>query len=88
MDTQSGNNTEGIGSTDYPKIAVIVPAFNEEKHIAKCLDSLISQSYPGIVEIIVVDGRSFDNTRNIVEKYRSENENVILLENQDRILDF
>jgi chlorobactene glucosyltransferase len=36
------------GHNRYPKVSVILPARNEEKYIAKCLDSLINQSYPNL----------------------------------------
>lgn len=47
------------------KVSVIIPAFNEEKVIGNCVDSLKKQSYKDI-EIIVVDDGSSDNTANIV----------------------
>ncbi|MCK4317870.1 glycosyltransferase, partial [Candidatus Bathyarchaeota archaeon] len=49
-------------------ISVVVPAFNEEKNIEKCLTSLHSQTIPREhIEIIVVDGDSQDRTRMIAE---------------------
>jgi len=51
-----------------PLISVVVPAFNEEKNIEKCLTSLHSQTIPREhIEIIVVDGDSQDRTRMIAE---------------------
>lgn len=50
--------------------SIIIPCRNEEKHIAKCLDSIISQDYPKErIEILVVDGMSHDKTREIVDSY-------------------
>jgi peptidoglycan/xylan/chitin deacetylase (PgdA/CDA1 family)/glycosyltransferase involved in cell wall biosynthesis len=44
------------------KISVVIPAFNEEKFLARCLESLRNQDYEGVYEIIVVDNGSNDNT--------------------------
>lgn len=52
-----------------PKVSVIVPARNEEKNIARCLDTLFKQAYPDF-EIIVIDDRSTDRTPEILEDYR------------------
>jgi glycosyltransferase involved in cell wall biosynthesis len=50
------------------KVSVVIPVYNEEKYIGKCLDSLMKQSEKA-AEIIVVDNNSQDNTLAIVEKY-------------------
>ncbi|KQC11157.1 MAG: glycosyl transferase [Methanolinea sp. SDB] len=51
-------------------ISVVVPAYNEEANIGRCLESLNRQSLPrDEYEIIVVDGDSKDNTRQIAERY-------------------
>ncbi|MEM4134037.1 MAG: glycosyltransferase [Candidatus Micrarchaeia archaeon] len=50
------------------EISVVVPALNEEKYIESCLKSLKSQSYKPL-EIIVCDGNSEDETREIARKY-------------------
>ncbi|WP_294344083.1 glycosyltransferase [uncultured Clostridium sp.] len=47
------------------KISVIVPVFNVENYIAKCLDSLINQTLDNI-EIIVVNDVSTDNSQKII----------------------
>jgi glycosyltransferase involved in cell wall biosynthesis len=51
-------------------ISVVIPTFNEEENIAQCLVSLRHQTIPrNEYEIIVVDGGSKDNTREIAQKY-------------------
>ncbi len=51
-------------------ISVIIPSFNEGERIEACLKSITKQSIPRKnYEIIVVDGNSKDNTREIAEKY-------------------
>lgn len=51
-----------------PKVSVIIPAYNEEKDIKNCLDSLFKQSYKDF-EILVIDDGSTDKTKLIAKKY-------------------
>lgn len=51
-----------------PFVSIVVPAYNEEKFIGDCLESLSNLSYPKCrYEIIVVDNCSKDNTATIAE---------------------
>ncbi len=51
-------------------ISIVIPSFNEEENIESCLMSLANQTVPrDSYEIIVVDGGSKDNTRQIAEQY-------------------
>ena len=50
------------------KVSVIVPAYNAERYLAKCLDSLVSLTLDDL-EIIVVNDCSKDNTAKILEEY-------------------
>ncbi|MDI6814558.1 MAG: glycosyltransferase [Dehalococcoidales bacterium] len=48
-----------------PHISVVIPAYNEEKFLPQCLESLRNQDYAGDYEIIVVDNASTDNTAKV-----------------------
>lgn len=61
-------------------ISVIVPIYNVEKYLPKCLDSIINQTYTNLEIICVVDG-SPDNCLDICKKY-SEKDNRIVVINQ------
>ena len=50
------------------KISVIVPVYNVEKYLPRCLDSIIKQSYADL-EIILVDDGSSDNSGIICDEY-------------------
>lgn len=50
-----------------PKVSIIIPARNEEKHVEKALQSILSQDY-GNLEIIVIDDRSTDQTSAILDR--------------------
>ncbi len=56
------------GSGKMPKISVIVPVYNTEKYLEKCLTSLAVQTYKDFEVIIVNDG-STDNSDKIINKY-------------------
>lgn len=54
-----------------PKVSVIVPVYNAEKYIDKCLNSLLSQTLKDI-QIIVIDDGSADNTYKKLLKYKNK----------------
>ena len=58
------------------KISIIVPVYNVEKYIKKCLDSLVNQTLKGI-EVIVVNDGSPDNSQKIIDKYVKKYPNII-----------
>ncbi len=53
-----------------PKYSVIIPAFNEEKYLPACLESVIKYTPQEKVEIIVVDNASTDNTSQIAKNFK------------------
>ena len=64
------------------KISVIIPAYNVEKYIIECLQSLNNQTHKDL-EIIVVDDGSIDNTFNIVKNYSKDLDNVLLVHQEN-----
>jgi cellulose synthase/poly-beta-1,6-N-acetylglucosamine synthase-like glycosyltransferase len=62
------------------KISVIIPARNEEHNIARCIHSLLLQHYPRkLLEIIVVDDHSTDNTAAIVRQFEGAGVRLVSL---------
>lgn len=61
-----------------PKISVIVPVYNTEKYVEKCLDSICNQKLNDLELIIVNDG-SEDNSEAIIKKWIKNNENKITI---------
>ena len=51
------------------KLSVIVPVYNVEKYLNKCLESLINQTYKNL-EIVVVEDCSKDNSKKLLENYK------------------
>ena len=51
-----------------PMVSVVVPIYNVDKYVLKCMESLSRQTYKNI-EVILVDDGSTDNSGKIAEKY-------------------
>ncbi|MEI0539642.1 glycosyltransferase family 2 protein [Brachyspira pulli] len=64
-----------------PKISVIIPVYNVEKYIVKCLDSISNQTFTNI-EIICIDDCSTDNSVKLIEEYQKKDNRIILIKNQ------
>lgn len=61
-----------------PKVSIIVPAYNEEKLIGRCIESLLNLDYPKEkLEIIVVDDCSTDRTYEVAKRYEPKGVRVV-----------
>lgn len=65
-------------SNNKIKVSVIIPAYNVEKYIEKCIRSVINQTLKDI-EIIVINDGSTDNTKKIIENIMSYDKRIILI---------
>jgi chlorobactene glucosyltransferase len=63
---------------NFPKVSIILPARNEEKYIARCLDSLLRQDYPNF-EIIVINDSSTDRTEVIMQHYAARDPRILVV---------
>ena len=66
-------------SDNPPALSVIVPVYNAEPWLARCLDSLVNQPIKGM-EIIVVDDQSTDGSRNIIREYKKKDQRIKIVE--------
>jgi glycosyltransferase involved in cell wall biosynthesis len=67
---------------NYPLVSIIMPVHNEQHYIAACLDSILANDYAKTkIEILVIDGMSTDNTRNIVLNYSIKFPFIRLIDN-------
>lgn len=58
------------------KVSIIIPIYNVEKYLSRCLDALINQTYQNI-EIIAVDDKSSDNSLEIIQKYAEKDPRIV-----------
>ena len=61
--------------------SVIVPVYNVEKYIEKCIESIFNNQIND-VEIIIVNDGSTDNSRNIINKY-AERDNIVIIDQEN-----
>lgn len=64
------------------KFTIIIPVFNTEKYLGKCIDSVIQQSFNNY-EIIIVNDKSTDNSKIICEKYKSMYDSIIFIDKDE-----
>lgn len=70
-------------------LSVICPIYNEEKYIAKCIESIIQQDYPkDDLEVLFVDGMSTDKTREIIAGYLPQCPYLRVLDNPHKIVPY
>ncbi len=65
-----------------PLISIIIPCYNSEATIGKCLESVIHQDY-GNIEIVVIDDGSTDKTSGIVNTFREKNSRIVIVHQQN-----
>ena len=58
------------------KVSIIVPIYNTEKYLKKCLDNLVNQTLKDI-EIILINDGSIDSSEEIITQYKTKYENLI-----------
>lgn len=66
-----------------PKISIIVPVYNSEEYLLKCLDSLIYQTYENL-EIICINDGSTDNSQKILEEYKAKDSRIRVYEQPNK----
>ena len=65
------------------KISVIIPIYNNEKYLERCLDSAINQTFKDI-EIILINDGSIDNSYKICQKYQKKDSRIRLFNQENR----
>ncbi len=60
------------------KVSIIIPIYNAEKYIKRCIDTIINQTYKNI-EIIIINDGSTDNSINLINKYKNKDNRIIVI---------
>lgn len=69
-----------------PPLTVLVPVYNEEKHVRGAIAGLQRQTYSGDLEFLFIDGRSDDSTVTILKKHQVSDSRIRVLDNPDRTI--
>ena len=64
------------------KVSIVVPVYNVEKYLKRCVDSLIGQSYPNL-EILLVDDGSKDSSLSICKEYELKDSRIRALHKEN-----
>ena len=58
-----------------PLVSIIITSFNHEKYLDDCIQSVLNQTYNNL-EIIIIDNKSTDNSKDIISDYSQKNERI------------
>ena len=72
-----------IQSEEQYNVSVIMPVYNSAKYLKECLDSVLGQTLKQ-VQIICVDDDSTDGSLDILNNYRRENKNILILHTEHK----
>ena len=81
---ENRNRVKNPEPSRFPFVSVIIPAYNEEKDIAKTIESVQNLEYGGKFEIIVVDDGSGDNTLKIAERMAKKDPRIKVLHQENK----
>lgn len=70
-----------LNEEKIPKISIIIPVYNTEKYLERCLKTVINQSLKEI-EIIIVNDCSPDNSLEIIKKFEEKDRRIILIDKE------
>lgn len=86
-DMPGRTKTNPMNGPAQPAVSIIIPCRNEARFVDRCLQSVFAfDAVPGGFEVIVVDGMSSDGTREILERWQLEHDELRVLSNPAQIV--
>lgn len=68
-----------------PKLSIIIPVYNVEKYLPKCLESILGQSFKDF-EIICVNDGSTDNSLQVLQTYKKQDSRIVIVDKKMKVL--
>lgn len=69
-------------SVNDEKVSIIIPIYNTEKYLRKCIDSIINQTYKNL-EIILINDGSTDNSKKICDEYKNKDDRIKVINKEN-----
>lgn len=76
------NNLQAVGSSNIPDISILIPVYNVEKYLIRCLDSVFNQQFSGIYEVIAVNDASTDSSLQLLKAYQAKESRLKIIEHE------
>ena len=67
---------------DQPLVSIILPVYNAQNHLARCIGSILNQTYKNIELIILNDG-SKDHSLPVCEEFRAKDSRIVLVDKEN-----
>jgi succinoglycan biosynthesis protein ExoA len=84
MEPAAFDDSASFDAGERVDVSVLVPVRNEAADIREAVTTMLAQQFPGRVEFLVIDGRSEDGTRQILEELAREDDRIRVLDNPHR----
>ena len=65
-----------------PEVSIIVPIYNSEKYLSRCVDSIVSQTFDNF-ECILIDDGSTDSSSSICERYNKSDDRIVVIHQEN-----
>jgi hypothetical protein len=79
--TRHGTQQRTGGERTWPAVSVVMPVLNEQRHLADSVRRIMTQDYPGEMELVLAVGPSRDRTEEIARRLAAEDPRVVVVAN-------
>ena len=73
---------KNVEKMDNPKISVIVPVYNVERYLRRCIDSILAQTFTDF-ELLLIDDGSKDSSGEICDEYAAKDSRIIVFHKEN-----